>query len=263
MSNKNYGYEKIEIIPIFVKENISQKSDISSIILRAIDHSNNEIKDNDILVIAQKIISKSEDRVIDLDGIEPSKKAIKIASAVGKDARLVYLILKESKNIVKIFNNNIIVETKHGFICANAGIDKSNVDKNENHVLLLPENPDNSSNKIRKEIKKITKKEIAVIISDTFGRPFRNGQTNIAIGISGINPVRSYIGNKDMFGHELRVTEIAIVDEIASASELVMGKTNKVPVAIVRGLKYSKERSKIKHIIRDEKKDMFRTKYTM
>ena len=152
MSNKNYDYDKIEIIPIFVKDNISQKSDLSRIILKAIDHSNNEIKDNDIIVIAQKIVSKAEDRVVDLGSIKPSKKATKIASSVGKDARLVHLILKESKNIVKIFNNNIIVETKHGFICANAGIDKSNVDKNENQVLLLPENPDNSSNKIRKQI---------------------------------------------------------------------------------------------------------------
>ncbi|MGD1838401.1 MAG: coenzyme F420-0:L-glutamate ligase [Nitrososphaeraceae archaeon] len=259
MLNKN---NKIEIIPIFIKDNISQKSNITKIILKAIDQSNNNIKDTDIIVIAQKIISKSEGRFVDLNYIKPSQKATEIAAHVRKDAKLVHLILKESKKIVKIFNNNIIVETKHGFICANAGIDKSNVDKNKNQVLLLPEDPDKSANKIRKEVKKITKKDISVVISDTFGRPFRNGQTNIAIGISGINPVCSYIGKKDMFGHELRVTEIAIVDEIAGASELVMRKTNKVPVAIVRGLKYSKNKSKIKYILRDEKLDMFRTNYT-
>ena len=153
----------------------------------------------------------------------------------------------------------MIVETNQGFICANAGIDQSNVSKYQNRVLLLPRNPDQTANQIREEIKGKTGKKIAVIISDTFGRPFRNGQTNVAIGVSGVKPIKSYIGKKDMYGKVLKVTEIAIADEIAGASELVMGKSNNIPAVIIRGFNFTITRnSNFKVLNRRDKLDIFR-----
>ncbi len=257
--------KKIEIIPIYIKNQIVPNSNIVNILLNVIKENNNNnnndlcIKDGDIIVVAQKIISKTEGRIIDLDNIIPSQRSIDLCKQIDKDPRLVELILKESQRIIRIFNNIIISETIHGFICANAGIDQSNVSHKRNLVLLLPINPDKSAESIRKEIFKKTRKKVAVIITDTFGRPFRNGQTNIAIGIAGIDPLKSYKGKKDMFGKILRVTEIAIVDEVASAAELVMGKTDRVPLAIVRNVKYSKSNnSSINKILRKAEKDIFR-----
>lgn len=218
-----------------------------------------KIKNKDILVIAQKIISKQEGMFVELARVIPSKQALEIKKSVDKDPRLIELILQESRKIIKIFNKTMIVETNQGFICANAGIDQSNVSKNQDRVLLLPRNPDQTASRIRREIKRKTGKEIAVIISDTFGRPFRNGQTNVAIGVSGVKPIKSYIGKKDMYGNVLKVTEIAIADEIAGASELVMGKSNKIPAVIIRGFNFTIARkSNIKDLNRREKLDMFR-----
>lgn len=173
------------------------------------------------------------------------------------------MILRESKEVVKVSEKNLIVETKHGFICANAGIDQSNVNNENNFVLLLPEKPDQTAKKIRQDIFRSLKKNVSIIISDTFGRPFRRGQTNVAIGVSGIMPLRSYIGEKDSYGKLLRVTEIAIVDELASSAELVMGKTSKIPVVIIRGYDYDvndtiENETSIKDILRDKKEDLFR-----
>jgi coenzyme F420-0:L-glutamate ligase/coenzyme F420-1:gamma-L-glutamate ligase len=220
-------------------------------------------------VIAQKIISKSENRILNLKNIIPSKKALEIFSIHEKDPRLIELILRESLDIIRLTNKNLIVETKYGFICANAGIDQSNVSVETDMVLLLPEDPDESAKKIRKNIYHKLKKNVSVIISDTFGRPFRKGQTNIAIGIAGIRPLKSYIGSKDSFGKVLQVTEIAIVDELASSAELVMGKTLEVPVAIIRGYQYQSvdldndnnnvgSDISIKSLFREKSQDLFR-----
>ena len=226
-----------------------------------------EIYNNDIIVIAQKIISKSENRFFNLKDVIPSKKALEIFSIHEKDPRLIELILRESSDIIKVTNKTLIVETKYGFICANAGIDQSNVSYDTEGVLLLPENPDESANKIRKFIYNKIKKNVSIIISDTFGRPFRKGQTNVAIGIAGITPLKSYIGLKDSFGKILKVTEIAIVDELASAAELVMGKTLGVPVAIIRGYEHESQKLysedefgnfSIKTIFREKNQDLFR-----
>ena len=168
------------------------------------------------------------------------------------------MILQESRKIIRVFDRTIISETFHGFICANAGIDQSNVSKSKNRVLLLPKDPDKSADSIKKEVYEKTRKNIAVLITDTFGRPFRNGQTNVAIGIAGINPLKNYKGKRDMFGKIMMVTEIAIVDEIAGAAELVMGKSEGIPVAIVRNAIYSKHHSSIKKIVRKETRDIFR-----
>lgn len=248
----------IEILPVKIEHNIQPGERIQETIINAIFKENFGIENGDVLVIAQKIISKSEGRLVSLDTVSPSEKSIQIGNITKKDPRLIEIILNESKKIIRMSERTLIVETKHGFICANAGIDKSNVDDNEKKVLLLPKNPDRSANKIRLEIKKKTKKDVAVIISDTFGRPFRIGQVNVAIGISGINPIKSYIGTKDIFGKNLYVTEIAVADELCSAAELVMEKIAMVPVVIIRGYKYKKGNNKIQEIIRDSKRDLFR-----
>jgi len=250
--------KKIEIIPIYINININPKVKLLNTLLEAVKNNNQIIKNGDILVIAQKIISKNEGRSVYLKYIIPSSRSIELGRKINKDPRIVELILRESRKIVRVSNNIIITETRHGFICANSGIDQSNVSKSKNRVLLLPRDPDKSADTIRKEIYKKTRKNIAVLITDTFGRPFRLGQTNIAIGIAGINALKNYKGKPDMFGKIMKVTEIAIVDEIAGAAELVMGKTKGIPIAIVRNVTYSKSNSSITKIIRKENKDIFR-----
>ncbi|HEU5460817.1 MAG TPA: coenzyme F420-0:L-glutamate ligase [Nitrososphaeraceae archaeon] len=251
-------FKKIEIIPIYLSINIDKKAKLLNILLESIKNNNQIIKNGDIIVIAQKIISKNEGRSVNLNNIIPSFRSIDLGRKINKDPRIVELILQESRKIIRVFDNIIITETHHGFICANAGIDQSNVSKSKNRVLLLPRDPDKSADTIRKEIHEKTRKNIAILITDTFGRPFRMGQTNIAIGIAGINALKNYKGKPDMFGKIMKVTEIAIVDEIAGAAELVMGKTEGIPIAIVRNVNYSHCNSSIKKIIREENKDIFR-----
>ena len=251
--------KKLEIIPVPVSTEITIDDDIVNLLLRSVNKIGSKLIDKDILVIAQKIISKQEGRFVNLRDITPSQNALEINKYVNKDPRLIEVILRESKQIVRIFNNTIIAETKQGFICANAGVDRSNVCKDGNIVLLLPKNPDKSAEKIRQEIEKKIGKKVAVIVSDTFGRPFRNGQTNVAIGISGIKPIKSYVGKIDMYGHPLRVTEIAIADELAGASELVMGKSDYTPFSIIRGFSFSiSKKSNGEELKRKKKFDKFR-----
>lgn len=241
----------MQIIPVQIDEEIEFNDDISDLICKA-----SEIHDGDIIVIAQKIISKQEGRIVNLSSVTPSLLAKGISSEYEKDPRIVELILTESKKIVRMESGKIIVETKTGFICANAGIDESNVKKG--FATLLPINSDKSADDICKQIWASSKKDIAVVISDTFGRPFRMGQTNCAIGISGLNPILDYAGTSDNFGNVLRVTAIAIADEICGAAELLMKKTAKCPAVIIRGFEFKKETSSINQIIRSEQDDLFR-----
>ncbi|MDW0247202.1 MAG: coenzyme F420-0:L-glutamate ligase [Nitrososphaeraceae archaeon] len=248
---------KVEIISILINDDIREGDDISNLILKSIKEKKESLKENDVIVITHKIVSKSEGRTIDLTKIIPSEESKKISSRTGKDPKLVELIISQSNEIIKIQREIIITETKHGFVCANSGIDTSNVG-NSNHVVLLPVDPDKSAREIRNYIRSKTKTNVAVIISDTFGRPFRKGQVNVAIGVAGINPIKSYIGDSDMYGNILRVTEIAIADEIASAAELVMGKSLRVPVTIVRGYDFSSTDASISKVTRAKKDDLFR-----
>ena len=241
----------MQIIPVPIDREIDTADDISKLILMSA-----ELNDGDILVIAQKIISKQEGRIVDLSTVIPSLLSQGLASQYDKDPRIIELILSESKRIVRMKNGILIVETHHGFVCANAGIDESNV--KEGFATLLPINSDISAQKIRNNILKETTKNVAVIISDTFGRPFRMGQTNHAIGISGMTPILDYSGTLDSFDRILRVTEIAIADEIASAAELVMGKTLKCPVAIIRNYSFDQKDHSIDKLIRLESEDLFR-----
>jgi coenzyme F420-0:L-glutamate ligase/coenzyme F420-1:gamma-L-glutamate ligase len=247
----------VEIISILISNDIREGADIGNLILKSIKEKHESLKENDVIVITHKIISKSEGRTIDLTKIIPSEESKNISYRTGKDPKLVELIISQSNEIIKIQRDIIITETKHGFVCANSGIDTSNVEKS-NHVVLLPVDPDKSAREIRNYIKSRTKTNVAVIISDTFGRPFRKGQVNVAIGVSGIDPIKSYIGKSDMYGNILRVTEIAIADEIASAAELVMGKSLRVPVTIVRGYEFSSSDASISKVTRAKKDDLFR-----
>ena len=242
----------IQIIPVKIKGDIQPGDDIPALILS----SNNSINDGDIIVVSQKIISKQEGRVIKLDSVIPSELSVGIASAYDKDPKLVEVILSESKRIVRMEHGVIIVETNHNFICANAGIDESNVEKG--FATLLPVDPDRSAKKIRDFILQITGKNTAVIISDTFGRPFRLGQTDHAIGIAGIESIQSYEGKPDTFGKIMRVTAIAIVDELCAAAELFMGKTEKSPAAIIKNYSFESKNDRISSIIRAEDEDLFR-----
>lgn len=241
----------MEIIPVHIDKEIQPSDNISELILKS-----NQLQEGDILVVAQKIISKQEGRLVDLSTVEPSLLSEGLGSQYQKDPRIVELILSESVRIVRLQKGIIIVETKSGFICANAGIDESNV--KDGFVTLLPIDSDHSANLIRDQIKKQINKNISVIISDTFGRPFRMGQTNCAIGISGLNPILDYGGKKDSFDKVLRVTAIAVADEISGAAELVMGKSLNCPVAIVRNYSHSIADHNINEIIRPENEDLFR-----
>lgn len=244
----------IQLIPVRISANVRSHDDLGAIILEA---AGQVIQDGDVLVVAHKIVSKAEGRTVNLADVKPSRKAIKMAREHGKAPRIMELILKESARIVRAHDDIIVSETKHGLVCANAGIDQSNVEGDA--ALLLPVDPDKSASKLRDVVKKKTGKEIAVVITDTFGRPFREGQVNVAIGVAGMRPIRSYIGSRDMYGRKLRVSEIAVADEIASAAELVMGKSEGVPAAIVRGYRFEKAaKSSAKLLQRSRKQDLFR-----
>ena len=241
----------MQIIPLSIDKEITSSDDISDLILNSSD-----IHNGDILVVAQKIISKQEGRIVMLSELTPSLLAEGIASQYQKDPRVVELILSETKRIVRMNNGIIIVETNNGLICANAGVDESNVQ--DGFATMLPTNSDKSAQTIRNKIKEKTGKNIAVIISDTFGRPFRMGQTNCAIGIAGLNPILDYEGTEDTFGKVLRVTEIAVADELSSAAELVMGKILKCPVAIIRDYSFNPGEHLIDDLVRPENEDLFR-----
>lgn len=241
----------MQIIPIRINQEITPSDDISDIILKS-----SEICDGDIIVIAQKIISKQEGRLIKLSSVQSSLLSDGIGSQYQKDPKIIELILSESKRIVRMSNGILIVETNNGFICANAGVDESNVENG--YVTLLPLNSDTSAKIIRDNIMKQSKKNVAVIISDTFGRSFRMGQTNCAIGISGLNPILDYAGTLDSFGKVLRITAIAVADELSAAAELVMGKSLKCPVALIRDYPFKFDNSSIDKLIRPEHEDLFR-----
>ncbi|MDC3292152.1 coenzyme F420-0:L-glutamate ligase [Nitrosopumilus sp.] len=241
----------MQILPVHIEKEITPDDNLSKIIINSAD-----IDDGDILVIAQKVISKQEGRIVDLSSVKTSLLSEGISSQYNKDPRIVELILSESKRIVRMKSGLIIVETNHGFICANAGIDESNVA--DGFATLLPLNSDKSAELIRNKILDETGKNIAIIIADTFGRPFRMGQTNCAIGISGLNPILDYSGTLDSFDRILRVTAIAVADELSAAAELVMEKTKKSPVVIIRNYSYDLMDKSIDDLIRPENEDLFK-----
>ena len=229
---------EVRIIPIQGIPEIKVNDNLAEITFDILNQSGVGIKKNDIFVVTQKIVSKSE-------GMERDLSIFNFEE----------LLQNESKKIIRKRGDLVIAKTKHGFICANAGIDKSNV--KQNTALLLPEDPNKSANKFRKKFESLANLPIAVIISDTFGRAWRKGQVNFAIGSSGINPIDSYIGEIDSFNNELNATEIAVIDELASAAELVMKKTIDIPIAIIRGYDYQNSKLNAQELIRDDNEDFF------
>jgi coenzyme F420-0:L-glutamate ligase/coenzyme F420-1:gamma-L-glutamate ligase len=256
----NQGSKKlstVELIPITGIGEIQKGENISDSLLDACRKLGFTFRSKDILVVTHKIVSKAEGRVLDLDDVLPSRFAIKAGKHIQKDPRQVEVILSEARRLVKMVRGLIIAETSHGFVCANAGVDQSNVDKGK--IVLLPRQPDKSAQKLREGIKRHTRKEIAVIISDTFGRPWREGQVDVAIGLAGIDPFSDYRGRKDQYGYELHATVICIADEIASAAELCMKKLDRVPAVVVRGIDYvKKEGVSSRSLARKPARDLFR-----
>ncbi len=234
----------MQVIPISVNSEITSSDNLAKMIVNSITCG---IHDGDILVISQKAVSKQEGRIVKLNSVSPSLLANGIASQYEKDPRIVQLILEESTRIVRMRDGIIIVETFCGFVCANAGVDESNVQ--QGYATLLPIDPDASARRLKSEISQMTSCDISVVISDTFGRPFRLGQVDCAIGVAGFKPLVSYAGNTDTFGRMLRVTEITVADEIASSAELVMGKTKLCPAAIIRDFDFA-------HDIHDDSEDV-------
>ncbi len=241
----------LQVIPVHIEKEIDQTDNLPDLLLGA-----TTLEEGDVVVAAQKIISKNEGRSIVLSSVTPSLLAEGIASQYKKDPRIVELILSETKRIVRMSKGIIIVETNHGFVCANAGVDESNV--KEGYATLLPIDSDASAHNMRKSIRESSQKNIAVLVSDTFGRPFRMGQTDSAIGISGMAPILDYEGTLDSFQRILRVTEIAVCDELCAAAELVMKKTSRCPFVIIRGYSFNFEECGIKGIIRPQNEDLFR-----
>jgi len=242
----------LEVIPLSIKREIGTDDKLVDVILS----SKPKFEDGDILVLSQKIVSKQEGRIVNISLVIPSILALGIGSEYEKDPKLIEIILSETKRIVRMGHGILIVETKNGLICANAGVDESNV--NNGYATLLPSNPDKSARNLRDEIFKKTKKNIAVLISDTFGRPFRMGQIDCAIGVSGIDSIIDFQGKKDTFGKILRITAIAIADELCSASELVKGKTLQNPAAIIRNYKFTANEGTMKSLLRPDDEDLFR-----
>ena len=228
----------VSILPVMNLPEFDTGHEIVEELIGKLEENKISLEDSDVIVITQKIISKVEGRKIDINK-EDLEEVIK----------------NESLQIIRKRGETVIAKTKHGFICANAGIDKSNIE--EGSALLLPEDPDKTSRDIRKKIEHKTGKKISVIICDTFGRAWRKGQTNVAIGSSGIEPLESYIGEKDTFDNELFATEIAIVDELAGAAELVMKKSDNIPIVIIKGVKYNISDLGVDELIRNPEEDFF------
>lgn len=242
---------------------IRQGDPLADILLNSLKDSSLSLQDDDILVLAQKIVSKTEGRMVNLVDVTPSARAIELALQTEKDPRLIELILKESNEVLRIRKGVIVIEHKLGFVCANAGIDHSNVmgdgNANEEFVLLLPEDPDASAKKLREELKQKTGKSIGVMIIDSHGRAWRNGTVGICIGLSGVPALIDERGWTDLFGYTLKATIVGVADELAAAASLSMGQAAEgTPAVHVRGFPYPLGEGSLKELIRPKDMDMFR-----
>jgi len=247
---------RLEVIGIEHIPEVVCGNSIASLIVHACKKGLVSLTAGDIIVVAHKVVSKAEGRIVELGTVTPSTFARTIAHQTGKDPRAIEVILGESRRIVRMARGILVVETHQGFICANGGVDSSNVGPGV--VALLPKDPDASAEMIRRELQELTGVPLAVIISDSFGRPWRIGTIDVAIGVAGLEPLIDYRGQKDNYGYEMKASLIAVADELAGAGELVLGKTRQVPAALVRGF-YSKGREgRGGQLIRTPEEDIFR-----
>lgn len=247
----------IQLLPLKHLSEVRPGDDLAVLIRAALQASATALHDGDCLVIAQKIISKTEGRLVDLNSITPSPFALEIAARQQRDARLVEVVLRESAGIVRMDQHVLITQTKHGFICANAGVDRSNV-IGDDWVALLPVDPDDSARRLRQQLLEQLGIATAVIITDTFGRPWREGLTNVAIGVAGMQPLSDMRGTTDDYNKPLAATVLAIADEIAAASGLLMRKTARIPVVIARGCPLEAGDGSAQQLIRARERDLFR-----
>jgi coenzyme F420-0:L-glutamate ligase/coenzyme F420-1:gamma-L-glutamate ligase len=246
----------LTVFPVVGVGEITAETDLASALNAALIAQGTPLEDGDILVVTQKIVSKAEGCIVALDSVEPSPLAREWAERWDKDARVVELVLRHSRRIVRMDRGVIISETFHGLVCANAGIDLSNV--GGDRATLLPPDPDASAERLRSALAAATRARIGVVITDTHGRAWREGQINLAIGVAGVEALRHFEGQLDPTGYELRVTMLATADELASAAELVMGKVDRVPAALVRGLSRALGGGSAKQLVRPAANDLFR-----
>lgn len=255
----------VQILPVDGIPEVQHGDPIVEMIGKAVAKSVGSLQATDIVVVTHKVVSKAEGKLVDLKTIEPSTLAQSIGDQFAKDARQVEVVLRESRRIVRMVNGLIIAETRHGFICANAGVDASNVSPDV--VCLLPDDPDGSAERIRKHVTERffpgaapEERPVGVIITDSFGRPWRNGIVNIAIGVAGMSPLADYRGQHDPWGYELRASVLAVADELASAAELVMHKLAARPVAVIRGYEWqaSSRSETARDLVMPEERNLFR-----
>ncbi len=247
---------RYEIIAVEGLPEIRRGDDLARLMVEAARRQDTPIRERDLLVVSQKIVSKTEGRLVRLSEVTPSPRAQAVAEEIGRDPRLVEVILSESRRVVRQDKGVLIVETHHGWVCANAGVDQSNVDADT--ACLLPEDSDRSAAHLRERLRALTGHDLAIIVADTFGRPWREGLVNVAVGLAGFQPIVSYLGKEDPAGHVLQATILALADELASAAEPIMGKLDRVPVAIIRGLTWERGEGSSRALMRDPARDLFR-----
>jgi len=247
----------LAIVPVHGIPEVRPGDDLVGLLLEALTRAGERLVDGDVLAFAQKVVSKSEGRLVRLADVTPGARALRMAAQSGKDPRQLEVVLSESVKVLRWERGVLISETRHGFVCANAGVDRSNAGAPDT-VVLLPVDPDASAARIRDEIAKRAQARVAIVVTDTFGRAWREGHTNVAIGIAGLPALKRYVGQRDPEGYELRVTEIAVADEIAAAAELVMGKLDRCPVAIVRGIVMDAPSETAREYVRPAERDLFR-----
>ncbi len=253
-------YPRIQVFGLTGMPEFQDGDSLAQAILAAADAQDTPLRDSDVLVVTQKIVSKAEGCLVDLNSITPSRFANSFADQAGRDPRLVELVLRESRSVVRMDPERgvLITETHHGLVCANAGIDSSNI-YGEEMVALLPRDPDRSARTIRDEIRRDERgANVAVIVSDTFGRAWREGHVDFAIGVAGMEPIKDYIGTTDAVGKQIKVTRIAAADELAAAAELAGGKSDNIPVAVVRGYPYDSSEVGSAPLLRERSRDLFR-----
>lgn len=248
---------ELRLIPIPIANEIRSGDSLADEILQSLRQVKVRLQSGDILVVKHKIVSKAEGRLIDLNTIQPSSESIVWAGHYALDPRVIELALRESRAVIRRKNGVLITETPHGFLCANSGIDVSNVDGGR-HAVLLPLDSDRSASRLRSAIRKSTRLAIPVIITDSFGRPWREGLTDFAIGIAGLKPLRDDRGRRDSHGYELKASVEAVADELACAAGLVCGKLNRVPACVIRGFRYDSGEGSVRELLRPAANDLFR-----
>lgn len=247
---------RYEVIGVEALPEIRPGDDLARLVAEATQRQGTPLRTNDLLVVCQKVVSKAEGRLVRLPEVMPSPRAEEMAGELAKDPRLVEIILRETRQVIRMDKGILVVETHHGLVCANAGVDRSNVDADT--ACLLPEDPDRSAEALRAGLRRLVGHDVPVIVTDTFGRPWREGLANVAIGVAGLRPLRSYLGERDPAGNVLQATVIALADELAAAAEPVMGKLSRIPAAIIRGLDWEPGEGSSRELLRDAARDLFR-----